>query len=451
MEVVHIYHTNDLHSHFEHWSSIHHLLVQRREWHEQEGDEVFIFDIGDHMDRWHPYSDASRGKGNCRLLNEAGYDAVTIGNNEGITLSHKDLGEMYVERDFHVLAANLFDEEGKLPEWGKPYHIYRTKSGTRIAVIGLTVNFTHFYHLLQWRAVDPLIELENYLGKLNGEADVIVLLSHLGIHDDERIAEMFPQIDVIIGGHTHHILHEGKMVGHTLVCGAGKYGQYIGHITLGIDHNSKKAVTKEAILYDMNERPHPDDDKQAAMLYDTGKKMLDRPVAFLKVPLQTNPFENSELPSLLCRELKEWCSADAAFLNAGLLLGGLEGAVTEFDLLTVCPHPINPCTVVLGGAELKEVIMQAMDEKWDHMQIKGLGFRGTVMGKIVFAGISVQGREILIGGEPILPKAEYVIAIPDMFTFGRFFPEIYRSGRKTYFLPEFMRDLLRRTIERFEN
>ena len=29
-EVIHIYHTNDLHSHFEHWPRIHHFLKERK-------------------------------------------------------------------------------------------------------------------------------------------------------------------------------------------------------------------------------------------------------------------------------------------------------------------------------------------------------------------------------------------------------------------------------------
>ena len=101
-EVIHIYHTNDLHSHLEHWPSIHKLVAERRRWHEESGDEVFVFDIGDHMDRWHPLSDATRGKANCQLLNMGGYDAATIGNNEGITLDFEDLDSMYFEKNFEI-------------------------------------------------------------------------------------------------------------------------------------------------------------------------------------------------------------------------------------------------------------------------------------------------------------------------------------------------------------
>ncbi len=449
MEVLHIYHTNDLHSHFEHWPRIHQLVTERRKWHQQEGDEFLLYDIGDHMDRWHPLADATRGKGICELLNEAGYDAVTFGNNEGITQSYEDLDSMYENRKFPVIAANLYREDGTRPEWLQPYTIHTTKSGTRIGTVGLTVNYNHIYDLLGWRVTDPLEELKVCLAELKGKTDMIILLSHLGIHEDERIGTLFPEVDLVLGGHTHHILHEGKIVENTLLAAAGKYGQFTGHVVIEVDETTKQIISKRANLYDMNEWPAVQNEKEIMEeLFEKGKSLLEETVVHLPDTLVAKHFEESPLANLLCKTLKEWCKADCAFLNAGLLLGSLEmGRVTKFDLLSICPHPINPCTVRLTGAELKEVLLQTKDEKWPHLQIKGLGFRGTVMGNFVYEGIEFGNRnEILIGSEIINLKRTYTLAIPDMFTFGRFFPEIYRAQTKRYFVPEFLRDLLREKL-----
>lgn len=447
-EVIHIYHTNDLHSHLEHWPSIHKLLAERRRWHEEAGDEVLIFDIGDHVDRWHPLSDATRGKANCRLLNEAGYDAATIGNNEGITLPFEDLDSMYLEKSFEMLVANLYKPDGSRPAWAKPYHVYISKKGTRIGVIGVTVNFSRFYEQLGWKLADPIDELKKCLAELKGKTDIMILLSHLGIHDDELIAGMFPEIDVILGGHTHHILHEGKDVGSTLLAGAGKHGFYTGHVTVKVHEHSKQIINKRAILYDMNEAEKAENEMQLAEgYYAEGKRLMAKTVAFLPGELQANPLESSVLSKMLTQALREWCDADCAFMNAGMLLHGLNsGEVSQYDLLEICPHPINPCTIRLSGAELKEVLLQTRDEKWPHMQIKGLGFRGTVMGVMEYDGIEFQKahnvQQILINGAPLDAKKYYVLAIPDMFTFGRFFPEISRAENKKYWLPEFLRNLL---------
>lgn len=447
-EVIHIYHTNDVHSHLEHWPSIHKLLSERRRWHEEAGDEVLIFDIGDHLDRWHPLSDATRGKANCRLLNEAGYTAATIGNNEGITLPFEDLDSMYLEKKFELLVANLYKPDGSRPDWAKPYFTYISKKGTRIGIIGLTVNFARFYEQLGWKLTDPIDELKICLEELRGKTDIIILLSHLGIHDDELIAGMFPEIDVILGGHTHHILHEGKNVGFTLLAGAGKYGYYTGHVTLKVEESTKRMISKRAVLYDMNDVTKAEEEHEIAESYYTmGKELMAKPVVVLPEDLEADPMKHSVLSRLLTQALREWCDADCAFMNAGMLLAGLKkGEVTQFDLLEICPHPINPCTISLSGAELKEVLLQTRDEKWPHLQIKGLGFRGTVMGVMEYAGIEFFSQnnvqQIIINGLPIDSKKQYLLAIPDMFTFGRFFPVIQRAEEKEYWLPEFLRNLL---------
>ena len=76
----------------------------------------------------------------------------------------------------------------------------------KIAVIDLTAPFNDFYHPLGWRANDPYETLDKYIDRLKEESDLIILLSHLGVNPDRKIAEQFPEIDVIIGGHTHHLL-----------------------------------------------------------------------------------------------------------------------------------------------------------------------------------------------------------------------------------------------------
>ncbi|NHM32783.1 bifunctional metallophosphatase/5'-nucleotidase [Neobacillus terrae] len=444
MENIHIYHTNDLHSHFDHWPRIRHLLQERQRWHKEAGDEVFLFDIGDHMDRWHPFTEGTHGKGNTQLLNQAGYTAVTIGNNEGITLPHEDLDSVYQDAQFDVLLGNLFYKNGERPGWAKPYTIYTTKKGTRIGVFGLTVYFNLFYDLLGWKLEEPLQELQNILPELKEKADIIIFLSHLGLHEDERIAADYPDIDIILGGHTHHILHEGKMVNETLLCGAGKHGAFVGHVELNVSSIGLTA-NKKAILYDVNEIEAPvGETEEASNLFENGKHLLGEKIVTLEQPLKSEYFKPSQLPQLLCEALREWCDADCAFLNAGLLLGPISGDVTKYDLLTVCPHPINPCVVELPGNELREILLQTRDEEWPHMQIKGLGFRGKVMGNMVYDQIEFidELQEIRIKGRNLKPNTIYKLAIPDMFTFGRFFPVIQRSAHKRYFMPEFLRDLL---------
>lgn len=52
---------------------------------------------------------------------------------------------------------------------------------------------------------------------LRDEVDVVVILSHLGLSTDRRLAEQITGIDVILGGHTHHVLEEPLVIGQTVL------------------------------------------------------------------------------------------------------------------------------------------------------------------------------------------------------------------------------------------
>lgn len=61
-----------------------------------------------------------------------------------------------------------------------------------------------------------------------------ILLSHSGEMTDREIAGLFPQIDIIIGGHTQSALEQPVVVGKTLIVQAGGSGRYIGRLDLNL-------------------------------------------------------------------------------------------------------------------------------------------------------------------------------------------------------------------------
>lgn len=447
-ETLHFYYINDLHSHFEHWPRIEQFIRKSKEHHNEANEEVIVLDIGDNADRFHPFTEALLGKGNVRLLNEIGCNYATIGNNEGITFPFEALDHLYDEAQFKVVVANLFYPNGQRPGWALPYSIHVTKHGTRIAFIGATAYFRLFYNKLGWRMTEPYEEISRVVNEVEGKCDCIVLLSHLGLETDERIAATIPEISVILGAHTHHILHHGKSVNNTLLCGAGKGGTYVGHAELSLD-NSHRLNSVSTRLFDMNKQPAAEHEKDYVFsLHEIGKEQMMTEICRLPKPIEVDWFSESPLVRLLCESLRTWCEADCAFLNAGLLLNGLdEGIVTVYDIHKICPHPINPCLIEVSGSELKEILVQSMDEKWPHMQIKGFGFRGNIFGIMVYSNVRIVSKhEIYIGDEILQPDRLYKLALPDMFTFGYFFPSITRSEKKQYFLPEFLRDILVKSL-----
>ncbi|MBS4208517.1 bifunctional UDP-sugar hydrolase/5'-nucleotidase [Bacillus sp. FJAT-50079] len=443
-ERIHIYHTNDLHSHFENWPRMFDFIKERQSFHKENGEEVFLFDIGDFADRWHPFTEGAMGKGNVSLLNEGGYTAVTIGNNEGITLPFEQLNDLYDKANFDVIVANLYYKGRVRPDWALPYQIYETRKGTKIGVTAVTAYYQKLYEILGWELSEPITELEMQLNQLKEKVDVIIVLSHLGIYDDEKIAELFPQVDLVLGGHTHHVLYEGKQVKNTTLAAGGKYGRYVGYVTLDVDQDLPTKI--EATLYKTADLPKSvNEDEKIAEFREIGKDKLDKEITVIPQALSFDWHYDSDIPTMLCEAIHEWCNADCTMINSGLVLTALkEGRVTKYDLHQMLPHPINPCTVEVSGAELKEILLHSQDEQWPELTVKGLGFRGTVMGKFVYYGIGIdrEKHEVKIGGQPLIPTQDYTLGTVDMFTFGKFFPEIRRSEKKHYYMPEFLRDVM---------
>lgn len=447
---LHFLHTNDVHSHFDHWGSLVSYLNHERKRLGNEGDPYLTLDLGDHMDRVNPMTEGLLGEGNIRLLNDAGYDYVTIGNNEGITFTKDRLNSVYEKGKFGVILANLYDENGERPSWCKPYTICDMR-GVKVALIGLTAAFPKFYSLLGWDIHDPLEELKPLVEQLKNKADLIVLMSHVGLPFDEHVAEEVDGIDVIIGAHTHHVLEQGLTIGETLIAQAGKYGRYIGHIVVEYDEAARRVVHKGADLVTLRDQP----DQEAAgevreLTAEAVVKMQDR-VAYLDYPIEVSWYKETALPLITADALRKWCRADIGLVNAGVILEGLPaGIVTRYDVHHICPHPINPCKVTVTGEEIVQIINIGLKKEFQTYELKGFGFRGKVLGKLVFSrltyathqeGDRTEANDVRVEGVPIRMDGHYSLGTIDVFTLGTFLPPVVKA-KQQFFLPETLRDLL---------
>src|SRR5690606_46067 len=99
-------------------------------------------------------------------------------------------------------------------------------------------------------------------------------LSHLGIKEDEQLVDLCPEIDVLLGAHTHHIFHDGKMIGNTMLGAAGKFGIYIGHITVDLQSGEKQAELIETAMLQSVEEDFDE------LLIAQGKEQLNDPIFY---------------------------------------------------------------------------------------------------------------------------------------------------------------------------
>lgn len=459
-ENLYMYYTNDLHSNFDNWSKVASFLKDSRDRLREENISNWIVDIGDHVDRVHPIAEAFMGKANVQLMNELGYDFITIGNNEGITLPHYDLFHLYDDAEFDVICSNLESLTEEIPKWLLSSKVVHSIHGVKIGVIGLTAPFNPFYHLLDWHVKNPVDTVSEELERLNGKTDIIIVLSHLGINEDREIARQFSEIDVIIGGHTHHLLRTAEEINDTIITAAGKHCTFVGEVILTWDHSKGQLTRKEAYTTNITHLAKDLPTEQSLhLLSEQAEKVLQDPIIHTIKPIDVNWFKPTKIMEYLTEELREFTKADISMLNAGILLDVFPaGTITYGDVHRICPHPINPCVVELSGAEVIEVVRASLTKDFMELKLKGFGFRGEVLGKMIFSGLEVKlgyhdygeeyVKEVTHLGNPLSMDRTYMLATADTFTFGRLLPEIAKSETKNLFLPEFIRDLLVTTLKK---
>lgn len=130
--------------------------------------------------------------------------------------------EFLRQLDFPVLAANLDSSQEpvdtplplrglpNLHDASRPWQ-RRLLGGVPFALLGITLpqmaaianpdGHTRFHGIEQ--------TLQAALAEIKAAGiQHIILLSHLGLEQDKRLAERFPELSLIIGGHTHSLLGE---------------------------------------------------------------------------------------------------------------------------------------------------------------------------------------------------------------------------------------------------
>ena len=440
MEKLRIIHTNDLHSHFEQFPKIGRYIHKVQQ--DKNVDQVFTFDAGDFMDRSHPLSEATKGQANIKLMNQFNYDAITIGNNEGISNSHQVLEKLFDHANFPVILANLFEENETRPQWAQPYKLFTTKKNTRIAVVGLTAAYPMTYGPNHWHVKEISQTLNKVLPQLKGKYDVLVILSHIGIRVDRYIAENYPEVDLIIGGHSHTLLPEGEKVNHTWITQTGKWGRYVGDISLEVNdqHQLTSIVPTTHSVKEM--KAELADQVKVKALFDKGNTLLDQhKIAKLPTKFMNNKEEAIKISlDAICDRTQ----TDIGILSSGLFLTPFKsGVISEKDLHQSLPHPMHLVKTKLQGKDLWRLVMEI--EKNRHylkeFPLQGMSFRGKVFGEIYYKGIKVDqnSKKVYVNGAEIDPDKEYVLANLDHYVLIPFFPTLSIVGQNEFIFPDYLR------------
>ncbi len=211
-------------------------------------ENVLILDAGDRLDG-QITTNFSKGASMVPIMNAVGYDAMVPGNLD-FNFGLKRLKELQQQMDFPILCANVTDRDGK--RLFEPYRIFKM-AGITVGVFGITTPERLTPITAELTFADPAETARKVVDTLTAAGcDIIIAIAHLGNHNASLSANRsdalaaIPGIDVIIDGHSHTLLPDGRFVGDTLIAQTGEYGENIGVVKVTIQ-DGKMSKTAELV------------------------------------------------------------------------------------------------------------------------------------------------------------------------------------------------------------
>lgn len=350
------------------------------------------------------------GKVLIDVMNNLGYDAAEIGNHE-FDWGKEPLKDMLAEADFPVLGANIL-EDGKLMEGVKPY-IIKEVNGLKIGIIGVITPETP-------ETLDPKCivgmkfenardTVEKYLPEVrkNG-ADLLVVLSHLGDKEDEKLAETIQGIDVIVGGHSHTFMEEGKKINNTIIVQSGTGGKKVGELKLNIDGATKKIVSFKNNLIPVNNsnlKPDSEIENIISPVMEIAKRNMSEVIGETQVDLTHDRKKVLEtvMGNVVTDALRISAVSDIAFENSGGIRDQImKGKMIFGDLYKVLPFDSTTVAIMdLTGKEIKEILEYSAKKVKDNLQVSGITMdidpqkpEGNKVSNIKVQGIALEDNKI---------------------------------------------------------
>lgn len=328
------------------------------------------------------YFNVYEGLADLAFMNYIGYDAMAVGNHEF------DKGPAPLERfarlaKFPVLASNL-DLTGE-PELAKVIrrHIVLEVGGQKVGVIGLltddTPNISSPGENVKF--LDQVASVRRSIGELETQGvNKIVLLTHIGYAEDVAIAKRIPELDVVVGGHSHTLLGEaveglqppggpyptlveGEGGHRTLVVQAGDWGRVVGLLHVKFDEGGRvKSWQGQPIVVDKDVTEDP----VAAAMAQAFKKPIEAKANEVVghtetgLPRDNGPQGENPMGNVIADAMHaatEKAGAVMATMNAGGVRAPIDaGPITYGHAITVQPFGNTLTLLDLSGAELKAVL-----------------------------------------------------------------------------------------------
>jgi 5'-nucleotidase / UDP-sugar diphosphatase len=469
-----ILHTNDLHAHdevyVEHAKSvggfarIGHLIRTLR----KENPNTVVCDAGD-IFQGTPLFAFYHGEVEVNNLNLMGYDVYTIGNHE-FDDGPDNLAKQLSKAKFAIVSSNM--DTSNFPPLGnlvKP-SVVKIIGGEKVAFVGAVTPDLEQLSMslapIKLKAKGPqwYEPIKAEVERLKGEGiNKIILVSHCGVKLEKELAQEIPDIDVIVGGHSHTrldkaVIFEHPGVGTTMVVQTGCYGKALGKLDLAFDKDGKLIFPETKYhLINITERIPEEKDikdyiesKLAPVLVLRNEKVATATTEFDKDWIST-PWD-SALGDLIADALfdagKKF-GAQISFENRGGIRGTIDaGPISAEKIEEILPFDNRLTIATVDGATLLKALEHSFEEGLggrflDEHGLKIAYDRNLPLGhRIVF--VLTQQKDG--SWQPLKPEQKYRIAINSFsFSGGEGFD--FKSATDKDFHPDKMSAVMREYLK----
>lgn len=386
---------------------------------------TLLLSAGD-MFQGSPDSNLLHGKTVVAFMNEAGFDAMALGNHEfdwGLDV----LRERKAQAAFPMLSANIMEKDsGRRVEFVRPYIILE-RQGLKIAVVGFTTPdtavTTNPKHVAKFLFADPSAVLTALLPELKAQGvAVVVALGHLASYPGEEPAGEAAElaktgaVAAVISGHSH-LKVAGKVAGVPVV------QAYYNGRSVAVVHLAVNAANGELLGATAEVRDVPADlapDPATAAIVAAAQREI-APVKGLVLgrsaaTLSHDRYQLSPLGQWVTDAMRAAVQTDIALCNGGGLRTGLAaGTVTLGDLYAVVPFDNNLYVAAMTGGQVLAALEHGVgNEKFGTLQFSGL--------RVEFDRHAPAGSRVkavtLADGSPLAAERVYTVAVSDFLVAG---------------------------------
>ena len=332
---------------------------------------------------------------------------------------------------FPMIVSNVVKEDGTVDF--KPYEI-KEIAGIKIGIFGLTTPETKYKsnpkNTEGVNIEDPVEVAKEMVSKLKEEnVDMIIALSHLGLDEDSEVkssdvAEKVEGIDIIVDGHSHSVLEEGKVVGDTLIVQTGEYDKNLGVVKVEIKDG--KILSKQASLFTKEEAAEIEEDSEIKGLIDEidnkNEEITSVLVGKSKVKLDGERelvrAGETNLANIITDAMLKASGAEVAITNGGGIRASIEaGDIKMGDVIQVLPFGNYLVVKEVKGIDILNALEHGTssypETKGAYPQVAGMTFKldpSKEAGKRVY--------DVKVGENPLDINKTYKLATNDFMAVG---------------------------------